>query len=117
MSGLTLDFDRFMSEKRAEYVTVTVYGRPYRVKREIPALLPILLARAGEEAPAKMGEALLRAGDVLFGPENMDGFARKGMSARQAAELVERTLGMICGQEMGDSGTIPDDGEANTPGK
>ena len=31
------------STERLSFVTVTVFGRPYRVKREIPALLPILL--------------------------------------------------------------------------
>ena len=106
-----LDFDRFLSEKRGETVTVRVYGREYRVKKEIPALLPLLLARAGEGAAEEMGKALLQTGDLLFGAENVDGFCRKGMTAEELTALVEQTVTLICGQTpMGDRLTLMDDG-------
>ena len=113
MKEKTLDFDRFLSEKRAEYVRVRVMGREYRVKKEIPALLPLTLARAEEGGePAEMGRALLRAADTLFGRENVDALCRKGLSADGLTALVERTLALICGHEAKEDGvTLSDDGE------
>ena len=105
-----LDFDRFLSEKRREYVQVTVLGKSYRVCREIPALVPLLLARAGEDGDrAQLGRALLRTGDVLFGREIMDDFARQGLSANDLTALVERTINLICGAEQ-DGETLDDAG-------
>ena len=114
-----LDFDRFLSEKREACVTVTVFGKPYRVKREIPALLPLLLARAEADGqPAEMGKALLRTGDLLFGAENVDGFCRQGMTAEELTALVEQTLTLICGQNPGeDTETLEDDGSREQEGK
>lgn len=114
----TLDFDRFLSEKRGEYVTVSVFGKPYRVKREIPALLPILLARAEAGGqPAEMGKALLRTGDMLFGAESVDGFCRQGMTAEELTALVEQTLALICGQKpRADIETFEDDGSRQDDG-
>ena len=37
----TLNFDNFMSEKNQEPVLVTVYGKEYQVKPEIPASVSI----------------------------------------------------------------------------
>lgn len=111
MEEATLDFDRFMAEKACEYVAVKVYGRLCRVRREIPALLPMLLARAAEISPEEMGRAMLRTGDMLFGPEQMDEFCRQGMTAGEMTALVERTLALICGKpEAGDAETLEDDG-------
>lgn len=116
MRGQTLDFDRFLSEKRQEYVTVNVFGESYRVKREIPALLPLMLARAGEEdARPVLGRTLLQAGEILFGAETLRGFALRGMSAGEMAELVERTLALICGVEE-EGMTLEDDGAAESRG-
>ncbi len=118
MENRTLDFDRFLAEKRSEYVTVTVFGRPYRVKREIPALLPILLARAEETSPEALGRALLRTGDMLFGAEAVDAFCREGMSAGELTALVEKTLAMICGGgKAADSETLDDEGGRTAEGQ
>ncbi|MBQ9301291.1 MAG: hypothetical protein IJ214_12370 [Clostridia bacterium] len=113
-----LDFDRFLSEKKKAYVTVSVFGKPYRVRREIPALLPILLARAEAEGQAaEMGKALLKTGDMLFGAENVDGFCRQGMTAEELTELVEQTLALICGKKPeNDTETLEDDGSREADG-
>ena len=103
MREKTLDFDAFMAEKNREYVTVTVYGREYRVRREIPALMPILMARAGEEtSPEEAGLAVLRCGDILFGREAVDAFCRAGMSCGELSELIQKTFCLITGEERED---------------
>lgn len=109
--GNMLDFDRFLAEKREEYVTVTVYGRRFRVKKAVPALLPLTLARAGENGREALGKALLQAGDALFGREAMDGFCRAGMAADSLTALVEQTLALILGgEEETDGDLLTDEG-------
>ena len=41
-----LDFDKFISEKKKETITVTVLGKDYPVSMEIPAIVPVMMARA-----------------------------------------------------------------------
>lgn len=106
----TLDFDRFLAEKQEESLTVRVYGEEYRVRKEIPALVPVLLARHAEENAGEKGKALLQAADVLFGREAIDGFCRKGMSSEALCQLVEQVFGRILGTEeeqvLEDDGTV-----------
>ena len=105
-----LDFDRFLAERREEALTVRVYGEEYRVKKEIPALVPVLLARHAEDDPEKKGKVLLQAGDLMFGREVIDGFCRKGMSAEALSQLVEQVFARILGTEekqvLEDDGTV-----------
>ena len=103
-----LDFDRFLAEKQEETLTVQVYGKKYRVKKEIPALVPVLLARHAEEDAEEKGKVLLQAGDLIFGREAIDGFCRQGMSAEELAALVERVFACILGAE--DTQVLEDDG-------
>ena len=105
-----LDFDRFLAEKRQETLTVRVYGQDYRIKKEIPALVPVLLARQAEEDAEEKGKVLLQAGDLMFGREAIDSFCRKGMSAEKLAELVEQVFARILDTEetqvLADDGTV-----------
>ena len=111
MARTTLDFDRFLSEKRQEYLTVRAFGAEYRVKREIPALLPLTLARAEEaERPAALEMALLRAADVLLGCENVDALCEKGIGATELTALVEKILAEVCGVEGAETAVLEDDG-------
>lgn len=111
MGGDMLDFDRFLAEKREAFLTVKVYGEEYRVKKEIPALVPVLLARCGEAGDAReRGQVMLRAGDLIFGPEAIDGFCRRGMTAEELGQLIERVFEMILGEDGAQE--IDDDGPA-----
>ena len=117
MKKQTLDFDAFMAEKNAEYVTVTVYGKPYRVQREIPAMMPIMMARANEDTTAEeAGLAVLRCGDVLFGREAIDLFCAKGMSAEDMSLLIQKTFRLISGEDVDGDG-LADEVLADDAGK
>lgn len=48
MASRTLNFDNFITEKKAEPVFITVFGKEYKVKPEIPAIVPVMMARANE---------------------------------------------------------------------
>ena len=43
-----LDFDAFLREAEKQMMTVRVLGKEYEVKPELPALIPMKLARAQE---------------------------------------------------------------------
>lgn len=105
----TLDFDRFLAEKRGETLTVRVYGKSYRVRKEIPALVPVLLARCGEGGDAgEKGRVLVQAGDLVFGRAAIDEFCGKGMTAPELGALMERVFARILGEE--DEQVLDDDG-------
>ena len=108
--GQTLDFDRFLAEREKQYITVCVYGKEYRVKREIPAIVPIMLARAGEDGGAELaGRALLQASEMMIGREAVDAFCRQGMSADELGALIERTFALITGGETESAAEVLED--------
>lgn len=101
MANRTLNFDNFMSEKNKEYIEVTVYGKKYRVKREIPAIMPIMMARANESTKREeVMLSILRAGDIMFGKDAIDEFCEKGMSSNDLAELIQQTFNMISSEDV-----------------
>lgn len=90
-----LDFDRFLSEIKQETLPVRVYGKIYRVRREIPAILMLTLALSDQQDTAAMGKAYLQAAQTLFGDEALKEFCRYGMSSAALCNLVEQTLNRI----------------------
>lgn len=103
-----LDFDRFMAEMEGETLKVKVYGTVYTVKREIPAILPLTLARAEGKGRADLGRAVLNAAEMLFGSEAIDHFCSRGMSSRALSALVQHTLQRIIREDRTE--TLDDDG-------
>lgn len=102
-----LDFDRFLQEKEEERIPVLVMGTVYEVKPEIPALVPILMARSEEGQEGDAARLILRAADALFGREAMDEMAGKGLSVDELAELVRQVFARI--QRDAEETEIPDD--------
>lgn len=102
MKNRTLNFDNFMIEKKQEPILVTVYGKEYEVKPEIPAIVMVTLARTNEntisEADATM--MVLNAGDVLFGKDAINEFCSKGMRADQLVNLIKMIFEMIKGKDV-----------------
>lgn len=96
--GKILNFDLFMSEKKKESITVTVYGKDYEVPMEIPAIVPVMMARAEAAMDATQSvKMVMGAADVLLGENVVDELCRKGMSSNDLAELVQRLFNMIRG--------------------
>lgn len=101
MANRTLNFDNFMAEKKAEYIDVTVFGKQYKVKREIPAIMPIMMARANESTKREeVMLSILRAGDIMFGEKAIDTFCENGMSSDMLAELIQQTFNMISSEDV-----------------
>lgn len=107
-----LNFDLFMQEKEKKTLDVTVYGDTYTVSMEIPAIVPVMMARAEESINGNDStKAVMRAADALFGQENVDKMCRKGISATDLVNLVQKVFGMINGQDQSedDSEELTDD--------
>lgn len=101
MGKKTLNFDRFMSEKKRDYITVTVFGKDYKVANEVPAIVPIMIARAGEDADASaVGLAVLRAGDVMFGKDAIQEMCENGISTIDLGQLIREVFSMVSGQNV-----------------
>lgn len=103
MNIRVLDFDNFMAEKNEQPIVVKVYGKEYKVKPEIPAIVPVMMARSNEEmSEADASRMVLRAGDILFGKEAINEFCEKGMSIENLGNLIRRVFDMINGKGVDD---------------
>ena len=106
MSKRTLNFDNFMMEKKEDPIEVTVFGEVYKVKPEVPAIVPVMMARSNEEmSEADASMMVLRAGDIMFGKNNIEKFCEKGMSVNDLGLLIRKVFDMINGTGLDDDDT------------
>ena len=100
-----LDFDLFMREHDHVMMDVVVFGDTYTIPCQIPAVVPIMMARAEEsEEEVDSTRMIMKSADALFGKENVDKMCAKGMTAVDIAQLVGKVFSMINGKD--------DDGDA-----
>lgn len=93
-----LNFDKFMSEKNRETINVTVHGKEYIVPYEVPAIVPVMMARAEtSKDPQLATKMVMRAADAMFGPEAVNEMCSNGLSANDLAELVQKLFQLING--------------------
>ena len=102
MANRTLNFDNFMTEKKQEPIMVTVFGKEYPVKPEIPAIVMVTLARTNDTniSEFEATKMLLNAGDVLFGKEAISEFCAKGMQSDQLITLIKMVVETINGKDV-----------------
>ncbi len=101
-----LNFDLFMQEKEKKSLDVVVFGDKYTVPMEIPAIVPVMMARAEEGANENEGtKAVMLAADALFGKENVTKMCRKGISASDLATLVQQVFAQINGTDQDEDDT------------
>lgn len=101
MSNKVLNFDRFISERKSEYIEVTAFGKTYNVKKEIPAIVPIMLARAGEDVNnQEIGLSMMKAGDVMFGKDAIDEMCAAGATVSELGQLFRMVFSMVSGQDI-----------------
>ena len=102
--GKLLDFDKFITEHEKHTIDVKVYGDVYNVPCEIPAIVPIMMARAEETmSPQDSTRMIMRAADTLFGVEGVNQMCRKGMTAKELAALIEKLFREINGADEEDN--------------
>ena len=98
--GKVLNFDQFMSEKNKETIDVQVYGKTYKVPMEIPAIVPVMMARAESALDSQQStKMVMRAADAMLGAEAVDELCCKGMSASDLSSLVQQLFKKINGAD------------------
>ena len=102
MAGRTLNFDNFMVEKNQEPIMVTVFGKEYPVKPQIPAVVMVTLARTNDTSISEFEatKMLLNAGDILFGRDAISEFCAKGMQSEQLIQLIKMVFETINGKDV-----------------
>lgn len=102
MERRTLNFDNFMSEKSQEPIMVTVFGKEYPVKPEIPAVVMVTLARTNDTSISEFDatKMMLSAGDVMFGKEAIDEMCRNGLRSDQLIDLIKMVFETINGKDV-----------------
>ena len=95
-----LNFDQFIQEKNHEMIKVTVLGKEYEIKSEIPAIVPVMMARAENADDAALAtKMVMRAADSMFGSKNVDEMCDDGLSASDLANLVQMIFQKIQGND------------------
>lgn len=102
MGNRTLNFDNFMVEKKQEPIIVTVLGKEYSVKPEIPAIVMVTLARTNDTSMSEFDATrmMLNAGDVLFGKEAVNEMCANGLQADQLITLIKMVFETINGKDV-----------------
>lgn len=101
--GKVIDFDRFIQEKNEDTVTVKALGEEIVVKASIPAIVPVMMARAeNADDPAMQTRMLMKAADSMLGPENVDKLCNKGLGGKELALLMEQLFTAINGDDEED---------------
>ena len=94
---------QFMKEKNREKIQVEVLGCTYYVTSQIPALVPVMMARAENADDQQLAtKMVMRAADAMFGAEAVDEMCNNGIAASELAELVQQLFKMINGTEDDD---------------
>ena len=99
-----LEFDTFMQEAKGENLTVRVGGKDYSVPPKIPAIVPLMMARAEKLADqssrnAAYSKMIFTAADALFGEKAMTEICESGMTVDMLSLLVQKTFALINGVE------------------
>ena len=102
MANRTLNFDNFMTEKKQEPILVTVFGKEYPVKPEIPAIVMVTLARSNDTSLSEYDAAkmMFRAGDVIFGKSAITEMCEKGLTSEQMVSLIKMVFEVINGKDV-----------------
>lgn len=91
-----LNFDKFIQEKNRETIDVTVLGKTYKVAAEIPAIVPVMMARSEATDDKQLATRMvMRAADAMFGKDAVNEMCDNGLSAANLADLVQRLFEQI----------------------
>lgn len=99
-----LEFDKFLSEANEEKLTIRVHGKAYEVPCRIPAIVPLMMARAAKLADqtsrnSAYSEMIFSAADALFGRDAAMEICASGLYADDLALLVRKVFDLINGVE------------------
>ena len=118
MANKIIQFDLFMNEKNHDTITIkNIFGRDITVRAEIPAIVPVMIARAENMKDAnEQTRMIMRAADGFLGPATVDELCTKGMTAEQLVQLMLKLFAIINGGDEGDEEELSDEDSRRAAG-
>lgn len=111
-----VDFDRFIAEKERDQIQIVFRGRTYTIFSEVPAIVPITIARAAklDEKDGRYQQMIFRAVDSIFGKEAVDQMCEDGATANEMIELIQKVFQTINGAGDDESEELTDEDSHST---
>ena len=86
------DFDAFFSEIQEENLTIKLYGKEYKIKKDVSAKLMIslmnIISDQGNNYALREAE-LLDISIKILGEENVNEWCEKGITSKQLEKIIE----------------------------
>ena len=114
MANKFKDFDAMFSEMTAETIAFRAYGKMYRIRKEIPAVIVLEMARM-ENKVNVTPQLIFRAASAIFGEETLRELCSKpNFSAKKLEKMVEWAFSAINGKADDDMQEMTED-DAGAP--
>lgn len=117
MANKFKDFDAMFSEMTAETIPFRAYGKIYHIRKEIPAVIVLEMARM-EDGAAISPKMIFKAAAGIFGEEVLSELCKKpGFSAKKLEKMVEWAFAAINGKADDDMQEMTEDDSGASKGK
>lgn len=118
MANKVIQFDLFMNERNHDTITIkNIFGRDITVRAEIPAIVPVMIARAENMKDAnEQTRMIMRAADGFLGAATVDELCAKGMTAEQLVQLMFKLFAMINGADGDEEEELTDEDSRRSAG-
>lgn len=117
MANKFKDFDAMFSEMKAETISFRAYGKMYHIRKEIPAIIVLEMARMENKATISP-QLIFRAATAIFGEDTLRELCTKpGFSAKRLEKMVEWAFNAINGKADDDMQEMTEDDTGASEGK
>jgi len=117
MANKFKDFDAMFSEMTAETIPFRAYGKIYHIRKEIPAVIVLEMARMEEGATISQ-KLIFKTAAAIFGDDVLRELcAKPGFSAKKLEKMVEWAFSAINGKADDDMQEMTEDDTGASDGK
>ena len=117
MANKFKDFDAMFSEMTSETIPFRAYGKMYHIRKEVPAVIVLEMARMESKANVTP-QLIFKAATAIFGEETLRELCSKpGFSAKKLEKMVEWAFNAINGKADDDMQEMTEDDTGASEGK
>ena len=117
MANKFKDFDAMFSEMKAETIAFRAYGKIYQIRKEIPAVIVLEMARM-ENNVNITPQLIFRSAAAIFGEETLRELcSQPNFSAKKLEKMVEWAFNVINGKPDDDMQEMTEDDAGASEGK
>lgn len=117
MANKFKDFDAMFSEMKAETISFRAYGKMYQIRKEMPAVIVLEMARMESDAQLS-SQLIFRTASAIFGEETLRELCSKpNFSANKLEKMVEWAFKTINGKPDDDMQEMTEDDTGASEGK